>query len=25
MDVVSYETQPELGNHWHLIKFMPHH
>ena len=22
MDVVSYETQPEDGNHWHLIKFL---
>jgi sigma-B regulation protein RsbU (phosphoserine phosphatase) len=25
MDVVSYETQPEQGNHWHLIKFLPNH
>ena len=23
MDVVSYEHDPELGNHWHLIKFLP--
>jgi len=23
MDVVSYENQPETGNHWHLIKFLP--
>jgi sigma-B regulation protein RsbU (phosphoserine phosphatase) len=23
MDVVSYERHPELGNHWHLIKFLP--
>lgn len=23
MDVVSYEHDPERGNHWHLIKFLP--
>ncbi len=23
IDVVSYEHDPELGNHWHLIKFLP--
>jgi sigma-B regulation protein RsbU (phosphoserine phosphatase) len=23
MDVVSYDQDPELGNHWHLIKFLP--
>ncbi|GAB4445032.1 MAG: hypothetical protein Kow0031_27470 [Anaerolineae bacterium] len=23
MDVVSYESSPSLGNHWHLIKFLP--
>lgn len=23
MDVVKYEHQPEMGNHWHLIKFYP--
>ncbi len=23
MDVVSYTSQPETGNHWHLIKFLP--
>jgi sigma-B regulation protein RsbU (phosphoserine phosphatase) len=23
MDVVSYTSQPEKGNHWHLIKFLP--
>jgi anti-sigma regulatory factor (Ser/Thr protein kinase) len=23
MDVVSYETTPTRGNHWHLIKFLP--
>jgi anti-sigma regulatory factor (Ser/Thr protein kinase) len=22
MDVVSYESQPDEGNHWHLIKFV---
>lgn len=22
MDVVSYETKPDIGNHWHLIKFL---
>jgi serine/threonine-protein kinase RsbW len=22
MDVVSYETEPAEGNHWHLIKFL---
>jgi serine/threonine-protein kinase RsbW len=24
MDVVSYESQPGQGNHWHLIKFLPY-
>jgi serine phosphatase RsbU (regulator of sigma subunit)/anti-sigma regulatory factor (Ser/Thr protein kinase) len=24
MDVVSYESQPGRGNHWRLIKFLPH-
>ncbi len=23
MDVVSYESHPNTGNHWHLIKFLP--
>ncbi|HRV90978.1 MAG TPA: SpoIIE family protein phosphatase [Anaerolineae bacterium] len=23
MDVVSYNTQPGRGNHWHLIKYLP--
>ncbi len=23
MDVVSYECDPDDGNHWHLIKFLP--
>jgi sigma-B regulation protein RsbU (phosphoserine phosphatase) len=23
MDVVSYESDPDGGNHWHLIKFLP--
>ncbi len=23
MDVVSYESHPDKGNHWHLIKFLP--
>jgi len=23
MDVVSYESKAETGNHWHLIKFLP--
>lgn len=23
MDVVSYESDPRGGNHWHLIKFLP--
>jgi serine phosphatase RsbU (regulator of sigma subunit)/anti-sigma regulatory factor (Ser/Thr protein kinase) len=23
MDVVSYEHDPDRGNHWHLIKFLP--
>ena len=23
MDVVSYTSEPEKGNHWHLIKFLP--
>jgi len=23
MDVVSYTSTPEQGNHWHLIKFLP--
>jgi len=23
MDVVSYDHDPERGNHWHLIKFLP--
>lgn len=24
MDVVSYESKPDAGNHWHLIKFLTH-
>jgi len=23
MDVVAYECDPNDGNHWHLIKFLP--
>ncbi len=23
MDVISYEHDPQYGNHWHLIKFLP--
>ena len=23
MDVVSYESNPKEGNHWHLIKYLP--
>lgn len=23
MDVVSYTSEPDIGNHWHLIKFLP--
>ncbi|MCB0193253.1 MAG: SpoIIE family protein phosphatase [Anaerolineae bacterium] len=23
MDVVSYDSQPDKGNHWHLIKYLP--
>jgi serine/threonine-protein kinase RsbW len=23
MDVVSYESDAEAGNHWHLVKYLP--